>query len=561
MFNILFYHANYISKYTFTSDESVLYLSTSSLYLKTHFELNHSDIADQVNWMLPIQKRLGDEELIDICNQNQVDFLCTSHYIWNHEFLRAQLNRIKKKLPNNCKIVVGGPSIDVHIEKDFFDKNSYADYAIYGPGEHAFAELLTHTLKNKKIIPFNVSNLSWYDTDTKQQIITDYKYVPQSKISPFLFNKDFFTRMVNYELEEKITICLPYSLTRGCPYSCTFCDWNSGLSNKVSRRKNTFKEEIDLFQNLKIKSLFLADANFGQYNEDIEIVEYLAYKNLNENTDFKLDGNFSKLQKDNNLKMFHIMAKGHLIPIKEGLTFSVQDINEQVLDNIERPDVGWDTHKNMILELYQCYPEIKSKIQIIVGLPGQTVDSLKESLNKISEVKNLKLILFINELLPASPAALNNEYQKKYNFTYSTAERLSTEAGFFSAKIPKSCFSFDSKEFVDMIIIASFYSGLFRLREEIKYNDLPISYIIDKLIDSDFFKLLKNNLYSNWQNDKFYYTIDLNNKDKIISACEMTITGSLWVMSKTFLKFLLKELKNDKMFTSLLFKNRKNFSC
>ena len=82
-----------------------------------------------------------------------------------------------------------------------------------------------------------------------------------------------------------------------------------------------------------------------------------------------------------------------------------------------------------------------------------------------------------------------------------------------------------------------------------------------KLIDSDFFKLLKNNLYSNWQNDKFYYTIDLNNKDKIISACEMTITGSLWVMSKTFLKFLLKELKNDKMFTSLLFKNRKNFSC
>jgi hypothetical protein len=76
--------------------------------------------------------------------------------------------------------------------------------------------------------------------------------------------------------------------------------------------------------------LYLADANFGQYEEDISLAEYLVYKNLNENAGFTIESNPSKLKKDNNLKIYHLFAKGNLISKHWGFTFSVQDINSEV---------------------------------------------------------------------------------------------------------------------------------------------------------------------------------------------------------------------------------------
>ena len=551
MVKVLFYHANYITQDSLSGNS--LYLSLASLYLKTYIELNLPDTSNQIEWITPVQNRLTDQELIDLCNKYQPDLLCTGHYIWNHEFLKTQLLTVKKKLPTNCKIVVGGPSVDVNINSNFFKQNPYADFAVYGPGEAAFADLIAHIIDNKKIIAFNVSNLAWYDSIKQNQTIADYKYVSQSKISPFLFNKDYFAKMVKHELDKGLTLSLPYELTRGCPYSCTFCDWNSGLSNKVSRRKKSYREEIDLFQSLKIKNLFLSDANFGQYDEDIEIVEYLVEKNLNENAQFKIDGNLSKLKKENNLKIFHLAAKGNLLHLSDGFTFSVQDVNEEILKNINRPDVGWQVHKKMLEELGEHYPTITSKVQFIVGLPGQNLKTIQQSLTEITKVNSLKLTLFLSELLPASPASLDRSYQEKYKFKYSTSERTNIDAGFFRSKFPASCVSFDQAEFVDMVVLASFYAGLTVLREQICHNNLQIDLVADKFMQSSYFQSLRNNLYENWvKHDKFYYTVNFDGSSKIISACQMVSTGIRWLDSIECLKFLIEHLKHDKQFVKSL---------
>ena len=110
-----------------------------------------------------------------------------------------------------------------------------------------------------------------------------------------------------------------------------FCDWNSGLTNKTTRRKGTYEDEIDLFYDLGIKGIYLADANVGQYEEDIDMVAYLAKKNIEEGAEFRTDGNFSKLRKENNLKIYHLLARGNLITDNAGFIISVQDTNEDVL--------------------------------------------------------------------------------------------------------------------------------------------------------------------------------------------------------------------------------------
>lgn len=501
MLKVLFYHAND----TIRNDaDKIIFLGVAALYLKTWIDQNRPNIGEQIQWSVPIQKKLSDEELVLLLNREKPDLFCSSHYIWNDSFICGQLNRIKNLVPEDICFVAGGPSINVNIDLDFFNKNPFADYAIYGAGEVAFADIAESVLSRKKLIAFNTSNVAWHNKQQQKTVVADFKYVPQLSISPYTSNIDLFTKMVQSESNRGVSVVIPYDLTRGCPYSCTFCDWNSGLTNKTTRRKNSYKEEIDLFQKLEIKNIYLADANVGQYQEDIDMIEYMGNKNIFENAGFKIDGNFSKLRKENNLKIYHILAKSNMLTDVAGFTISVQDINKTVLENINRPDVGWDVHLSMIQELKQAYPHLHSKIQLIQGLPGQTVDTWRETLREISR-HDLQLQIFISELLPASPAARDKSFQEKFKFIYTTSERFNGHH-FFNATFPESCVSFSKKDFVRMTILSHIYSALSQFKSQ-KVATFNLEQVVDDFLKSPMCKAVEDNLYDNWtKHNKFYYT-------------------------------------------------------
>lgn len=539
MLKVLFYHANDTLTHT---HETVLFLGIASLCLRTYIENTRPEISDQIEWLLPIQHRLTDQELIDYCNKVKPDLICTSHYIWNHTFLMEQLTRVQPQLSVGTKFAAGGPSIDVNIDNEFFKKFSFIDYAVYGAGEHAFADIISSILLDKPLIAFNTSNVAWFDKQKDKTVVAEFKYVPQSKISPFLHCEEMFTNMVNGMQSRNISVIIPYDLTRGCPYSCTFCDWNSGLTNKVSRRKGSYRDEIDLFQKLQIKNIYLSDANVGQYQEDIEMIEYFAEKNINEGAKFVLDGNYSKLRKENNLKIYHLLGKANLASEYAGFTISVQDINAQVLKNIDRPDVGWHEHLAIIQELKEAFPDRNSKIQLIQGLPGQTPDSWRATLAEISKY-DLQLQPFVSELLPASPAARDKEYQQKFNFKYSTSQRYQ-DGYIFKGTFPESCISFTQRDFVKMTILTIFYSALLQFRHQ-SNEEFNLEDVVDDFLESKNYYALENNLYNNWTlHDKFYFTVDLDLTVRDISACQFIISSSDWSRSMFLLKLVAARIEN-----------------
>lgn len=545
MLKVLFYHANEAFEHGIDNVESYSYLGIAALYLKTHLEITKPNIAEQIEWLVPIQMKLSDSELIEYCHKVKPDILCTSHYIWNHTYLMEQLRRVKPNLPDHMIIAAGGPSVDVNINNTFFDTFPFIDYAMYGPGEQSFTDMITSIVTGKKLVAFNTSNLAWVNKEKKTVTISDFKYVPQNKVSPFLHNKVLFSKMIKNLQEKNIQVVIPYELTRGCPYSCTFCDWNSGLSNKVSRRKGSFKDEIDLFQSLNIKKLYLADANVGQYDEDVDMIGYLAYKNIHENAAFEVDGNYSKLRKDNNLKIYHLLGQANLVTDEQGFTLSVQDINKEVLENIDRPDVGWDVHLNIINELKSTFPNKHCKIQIIQGLPGQTVETWRQTLAQICK-NNLTLMPFISELLPASPAARDKYYQEKFKFEYSNSLRY--ELGhFLRGTIPKSCISYDQRDFVKMTMLTIVYGALaYYTRAGTDYN---LEATVDDFLNSYNYKKLLDNLYENWtKNDSFYFTMDLDLNKKVVSASHLFGPTIDWKDSVFLLKLVAKNSINKKDF-------------
>ena len=502
---ILFYHANPV-------DWPKAWLYPLVLQLKMQIELFCPEIKDQLEWLIPIQQEISDEELIKQIEQTDVDILCTSHYIWNHDYLCEQLSRIKSKLKDGFKIIAGGPSIDVNINKEFFTHHHYIDYAVYGPGEVAFADIVTHLVTKKPLVAFNTSNCAWQNHKTGKTVIADYKVVKMIETSPYIHNKDMFTVMAT-QLKEQAKLVekevwMPYTVTRGCPYSCTFCDWNGGLGTKVSRRKNTYQQEIDLFEELDLTNMYLSDANVGLYNEDVDMVEYFAEKNIKGNNKFIIQGNYSKLNKNNNLKIFHALARGRLIT--RTLNFSLQDTNQQVLKNIDRPDIGWDEHVKIARELKTTHPHLIIKAQIIYGLPGQTPETWKQTLLQLIE-ENILPIIFLNEPLASSPALYDTNYQDKFQFEYIESNRLDWGYRAYSSVMPKKCISFSQLDLVEMQVTSVFMHALSVINLRLNLTREELELIADSLLKSENYRRLRDNLYRNWTVDNnFVYTISFS---------------------------------------------------
>jgi tRNA A37 methylthiotransferase MiaB len=531
------------------------WIYTTALQLKTYIDLLYPATAEQLEWLTPLQAECSDQELLQHIKQNNVDILCTSHYLWNHDQLTNQLCRIKDRLHHQT-VIAGGPSVDVNVNENFFQQHPYIDYAIYGAGEQAFADIVNHLVLGSPLIAFNTSNCAWQNSNTGKTVVADYKFVKMLETSPFLHNETMFASMIqNTQYQDT---WLSYTLTRGCPYACTFCDWNSGLGNKVSRRKNTYQQEIDLFQRVGVKNIYLADANVGQYDEDVAMIEYFAEKNIKENAGFHVGGNFSKLKKENNLKIFHTMAKGRLV--QKTFNFSVQEINQEVMKNINRPDVGWDVHLAMIEELTTSHPHLIAKVQLIYGLPGQTLDSWQQTLQTVTE-KNIMPMIFLNEPLPASPAMYDPEYQKQFQFEYVYSQRIAWKKYF--SYIPKKSNSFDQSDLVAMTVLTGVYCAMSVINLaliENKVETLNIAEVVLDFLSSDYYKNLYTNLYENWTTENnFYFTkgIDQDSVDEIPD----THLNIYLLCNNVFLKYLLKfvplhdQMKFIKLSVDSTFKN------
>ena len=75
---------------------------------------------------------------------------------------------------------------------------------------------------------------------------------------------------------------------RGCPYGCTFCDWGSNTRSRVREfATERVLAELEWCARNGVEAIYIADANFGIMERDLEIAEHVA--RLKETYGFPLD--------------------------------------------------------------------------------------------------------------------------------------------------------------------------------------------------------------------------------------------------------------------------------
>ena len=345
-------------------------------------------------------------------------FVGFSNYIWNTQYNLALAKKIKAKFPD-CVILFGGHNVPP--DNSFLEKYPFIDFLIHAEGEEAFRSLLLELLKDKPDFS-SINNLSFRNPDgsftkTPVEILdkTDYP-------SPYL------TGLFDSIFEENPDMQLDAILetSRGCPNSCTYCDWGCNGSKIRLFPIERVYAEIDWLAAHKVKFIWGADSNFGQFKRDIEIVDYLI--DVKEKTGYpeRLRINYAK---HNPQVVFEISRKLDKYGLsKEGATISFQSLDPTVLENIGRKNISMDKFSRL-LSMYRKEGVITYS-ELLAGLPGETYESFCKGIGTLLAAGQHRLITVYNcEILPNSPMA-EPEYMKKHGIRTVEIDALTAHSEF-----------------------------------------------------------------------------------------------------------------------------------
>lgn len=421
-----------------------------------------------------------------------------------------------KSVNPNIVIIIGGPEVDSHKNKNFHIENTHVDYTIYGDGEEAFSKLLDYLIdKNTRLINTVDSSgtVSEHRVFLNKTALADSPYIEYK--NEYINYAVKLNNIVKEKMGSLVTIVPVWETTKGCPYACSFCDWSSGLHNKVrvwgSKEQliPNWKKEVGLFfelakiLNIKDFNVYWTNPNIGLTPQDEEIVDFWCLmKQKIPNGPVIQNPQLSKLKKD---VTYRILDKMLANGITNDFKFDVQDLNETVLQNINRPEIPWSEHKQYILNLKSKYRTLDdlyvnrrdkyvNRITFIWGLPGQTLDNLKYNITEAGTVRcyghNLPF-----ELLPNTPA-YNDEYIKKYSMKFRKITILD-HGRLFKSKIKSSFdieravvenYSLTERDYFTGVILYNIYSifysdyhkPIFGMEHKIFDNWHKIKTVIDR---------------------------------------------------------------------------------
>lgn len=335
-----------------------------------------------------------------------------SVYIWNATISHALAKAIKEANPN-CLVVMGGPHVPNRSE-GYFQKYPYVDLLVHYEGEEAFAEILQERLKDGDFM--DIPGLS---VNVGHGAFKTYKRERPSNLDKF--PSPYLTGVFEELYEDKEYEYLPTSeIDRGCPYSCTFCDWGSSVYTKLRRfSEDRLVKELEWFAEKKTDLLYNASSNFGIIDKDVELTRKMV--ELKKKTGFprKFRAAYAK---NSGERVYQISKLLNDAGMNKGVTLSFQSMDENTLEIVKRKNIG----TKVFSDLMKRYRKegIATYSEIIVGLPGETYDSFARGLNQLIESgQHSGINVYIAEMLPNSEMS-ESEYVKAHGIKFATVPVL-----------------------------------------------------------------------------------------------------------------------------------------
>ena len=199
-----------------------------------------------------------------------------------------------------------------------------------------------------------------------------------------------------------------WETNRGCPYSCSFCDWGGLVSQKIRQvpDQRLFEEMEFLVQNMD--EIFFGDANFGIFPRDVEITKKIVnlYETL-DNPRLKVmhTGN-AKNTTDRVYEIGKLLNKYNLQ--RSGVSLSLQTYTDEALANVKRTNIQKEKYQELTSKFIGDGVPVYT--DMIINLPGETFSSFLDSLEIVLQGDVTDIRTFLLEMYPNS--AISQEVEK-----------------------------------------------------------------------------------------------------------------------------------------------------
>ncbi len=329
-----------------------------------------------------------------------------SNYFWNYKYNLDTAKAIKERYPE-CTIVFGGHQVPRNTE--FLEKYPFIDVLIFGEGEIPFLNLLRAL--NSKLEMSGVCNIAYRDekgnivkTEDKFEGVDNYP-------SPYLTG--IFDKLCN--VPEGLEFNAQLETNRGCPYHCSFCDW---CEYDIPMRRfpmERVKKDLEWISQHNISYCMCVDSNFGLFERDEEIAAFAVEQKNKTGYPDKFGACFAKDKTD---RIFRINKLFNDVGMSKGVSLAFQSMSETVLENISRKNMNKDKLSEQ-LELYHK-AGIPSYTELILGLPGETLESFSQGICELLERgQHDSINVFRCEVYPNSTLA-DPAYMKKFGIKTAT---------------------------------------------------------------------------------------------------------------------------------------------
>lgn len=355
------------------------------------YALSQPDLVSGYEFLTPLFLRRPVAEVV--ASLPSLKVLGLSCYIWNWEYCKALGAAIKAAQPD-CFVVLGGTQVP-HDFKGFAASYPWADALVFYEGEKVFAGLLRELLSPSPRLDQVPGLILLHDNEEHVTApagrIQDLAELP----SPYLtgiFDSILCTHpALSFQASQETH--------RGCPYTCTFCDWGSATMNKV-RQFSTERvtSEYQWFASHGIDLLYNCDANYGLFERDVELTQALVECKQQHGLPAKFRAAYAK---NSNQRVFEIARLLNTEGMCKGVTLSFQSIDAHTLGLIKRKNMA----VNNFAELMKLYRDasIPTYTELILGLPGETYDSFANGINTLLEAgQHEGLNIYHAMLLPNS---------------------------------------------------------------------------------------------------------------------------------------------------------------
>lgn len=343
---------------------AVRYLQQIALESGLETQIKEYTINDQINRIV--------DELIELAP----DVLGFSCYIWNYEILIKVVERVKLAC-SDIQIMLGGPQV-IDCNQEWMRLHSAVDLVMVGEGEIAFREWCQqYILANGKYEPID----GIWTQSSEVNIINNYVNRKRGVFGHAYENKEDLSNRLAY-----------YETSRGCAYRCSYC--LSSLDKRVRYRDMvTVKKDLAQLASSGAKTIKLVDRTFNlQEARAREIIDFWCSLPTASCLHCEI---VAEIMSDEMLEYLAELPGGRL-----QFEIGVQSTNPQSLKAVNRR-MNWVRTEQVIRKLL-AGGNIHIHLDLLVGLPYEDFNSLRNSFNNVYSLQPHHLQLGMLKILPGT---------------------------------------------------------------------------------------------------------------------------------------------------------------